>query len=159
MKTVTYFAILGAVVLATSASIVKNCAKSKSHLLDEENDVNISNCPKNKCSLKRNTDTVVEIKLKPKRDFKELNSDIQGIILDVPIPFLGYYGTSACPHIYDAEGKNVVGCPLKAGETYIYRNSFKILPVYPTVSLVVHWGLGDSNDDVVCFEVPAKIKA
>uniref|UniRef100_A0A1B0AZU4 MD-2-related lipid-recognition domain-containing protein n=1 Tax=Glossina palpalis gambiensis TaxID=67801 RepID=A0A1B0AZU4_9MUSC len=61
--------------------------------------------------------------------------------------------------MYDAEGKNKFGCPLKAGETCIYRNSFKILPVYPTVSVVVHWGLGDKDDDVVCFEVPAKIKA
>jgi len=99
------------------------------------------------------------MKIIPNRDFKDLNSDIQGIIIDVPLPFPGYYGTSACPHIYDAEGKNQVGCPLKAGETYIYKNSFKILPIYPTVSLQIHWGLGDKDGDAVCFQIPAKIKA
>jgi len=52
-----------------------------------------------------------------------------------------------------------VGCPLKAGETYIYKNKFKILPIYPTVSLTVHWGLGDKDGDAACFEIPAKIKA
>ncbi|KAI8119560.1 hypothetical protein FF38_14113 [Lucilia cuprina] len=140
------------------ATTVRNCPKTKARLL-EQGDVTISNCPKSKCTLKRNTEVSIEMKIIPNRDFKELNSDIQGIILDVPLPFPGYYGTSACPNIYDAEGKQQVGCPLKAGETYIYKNSFKILPIYPTVSLDIHWGLGDKEGDAACFQVPAKIKA
>ncbi|XP_037950919.1 ecdysteroid-regulated 16 kDa protein-like [Teleopsis dalmanni] len=99
------------------------------------------------------------MKFTPNRDFEDVNTDAQGILLDVPLPFPGYYGTSACPFIYDAEGENKVGCPLKAGETYVYKNSFKILPVYPTVSLTVHWGLNDKNGDAACFEIPVKIRA
>ncbi|XP_034489139.1 ecdysteroid-regulated 16 kDa protein isoform X2 [Drosophila innubila] len=150
----TVAALLG---LAT-ATDVKPCPKSKSRALTSD-EVTISNCPKNKCILKRNTEASITMKLKPERDFTELTSDIQGIILDVPLPFPGYYGTSACPHIYDATGEKKVGCPLKAGETYTYKNSFKILPVYPTVSLEIHWGLGDKQGDAACFQIPAKIKA
>jgi len=142
----------------SEATDVQNCKKTKARHL-EAGDVKITSCPKNKCILKRNTEASIEMKIIPKRDFKELNSDIQGIILDVPLPFPGYYGTSACPHIYDAAGEKKVGCPLKAGETYVYKNTFKILPVYPTVSLDIHWGLGDKEGDVACFEIPAKIKA
>lgn len=99
------------------------------------------------------------MKFTPNRDFKELTSDIQGIILDVPLPFPGYWGEDACKHIYDATGKEKVGCPLKAGETYTYKNNFNVLPIYPTVSLVIHWGLTDSAGDAVCFRIPAKIHA
>uniref|UniRef100_T1PFI7 ML domain protein n=1 Tax=Musca domestica TaxID=7370 RepID=T1PFI7_MUSDO len=158
MKSFICVAVILALIAASSATTVRNCAKTKARLV-ENGDVSITNCPKSKCTLKRNTEPEIQIKIVPNRDFKELNSDIQGILLDVPLPFPGYYGTSACPHIYDAEGKNQVGCPLKAGETYLYKNSFKILPIYPTVSLTIHWGLGDKEGDAVCFEIPAKIKA
>lgn len=131
--------------------------KGKAKKLSSD-DVSLTSCSKGKCVLKRNTNVDISMKFTPDRDFKDLNSDINGIILDVPLPFPGYYGTSACPYIFDAEGKEKVGCPLKGGETYTYKNSFKILPVYPTVSLVVHWGLGDKNGDAVCFEIPARIK-
>ncbi|XP_011189115.1 ecdysteroid-regulated 16 kDa protein [Zeugodacus cucurbitae] len=155
ISTVTIFMVLFAL---TNATEVRKCPKSSARALTAE-EVTISNCPKNKCTLKRNTEASIEMKIKPERDFNELNSDIQGIILDVPLPFPGYYGTSACPYIYDAEGKEKVGCPLKAGETYTYKNSFKILPIYPTVNLVIHWGLGDKQGDAVCFQIPAKIKS
>ncbi|XP_017493470.1 PREDICTED: ecdysteroid-regulated 16 kDa protein-like [Rhagoletis zephyria] len=147
-----------AILALTNATEVGKCPKSTARALTPD-EVSISNCPKNKCTLKRNTEPNIEMKIKPERDFTELNSDIQGIILDVPLPFPGYYGTSACPYIYDAEGKEKVGCPLKAGQTYTYKNSFKILPIYPTVNLVIHWGLGDKQGDAVCFRIPAKIKA
>ncbi|XP_013111384.2 ecdysteroid-regulated 16 kDa protein [Stomoxys calcitrans] len=158
MRSFMYMTVLMALIACSMATTVKNCPKTKARLL-ENGDVTISSCPKTKCNLKRNTEATIEMKIIPNRDFKELNSDIQGILLDVPLPFPGYYGTSACPHIYDAEGKNQVGCPLKAGETYIYKNSFKILPIYPTVSLTIHWGLGDKEGDAVCFQIPAKIKS
>ncbi|EDV44040.1 uncharacterized protein Dana_GF16235 [Drosophila ananassae] len=142
----------------STATEVRPCPKSKSKALSAS-DVTISNCAKNKCILKRNTEASIMMKLRPERDFQELTSDIQGIILDVPLPFPGYYGTSACPHIYDEAGEKKVGCPLKAGQVYTYKNSFKILPVYPTVSLEIHWGLGDKQGDAACFQIPAKIKA
>ena len=143
---------------SVAATDVRNCGKNGTRVL-EQGDVKISSCPKNKCVLKRNTEARIEMKIVPHRDFADLTSNIQGIILDVPLPFPGYYGTNACPNIYDAQGEKQVGCPLKAGETYIYKNSFKILPMYPTVSLTVYWALGDKNGDVSCFEIPARIKA
>ncbi|XP_017117541.1 ecdysteroid-regulated 16 kDa protein [Drosophila elegans] len=152
------FLICAALLGSTSATDVSPCPKSKSKALGA-GEVSISNCPKSKCILKRNTEASIEMKIRPERDFQELTSDIQGIILDVPLPFPGYYGTSACPHIYDEAGEKKVGCPLKAGQVYTYKNSFKILPVYPTVSLEIHWGLGDKHGDAACFQIPAKIKA
>jgi len=110
--------------------------------------------------LKRRTSTAIEMKFTPKRDFKTLKQDIQGIILGVPLPFPGVYDTDACPFIYSEDGSTKVGCPLKAGTTYLYKNGFKILPLYPTVDVVVHWGLKDKipGEDAVCFEIPARIK-
>lgn len=99
------------------------------------------------------------MKLNPEQDFNELESEILGIILEAPLPFVGYHGKSACPYIYDAEGVNKVGCPLKKGQTYLYKNSFKILRIYPQVPLEVHWGLKYKNDYLACFQVPARIKA
>ncbi|XP_017845181.1 ecdysteroid-regulated 16 kDa protein [Drosophila busckii] len=154
----TLLLICAALIGCGTATEVRPCPKSKTRALTAD-EVTISNCPKNKCILKRNTEASITMKIKPERDFNELNSDIQGIILDVPLPFPGYYGTSACPHIYDAAGEKQVGCPLKAGETYTYKNSFKILPLYPTVTLEIHWGLGDKQGDAACFQIPAKIKA
>ncbi|XP_053945280.1 ecdysteroid-regulated 16 kDa protein-like [Anastrepha ludens] len=154
LSTVSLFIVILAL---TNAAEVRKCPKSDARQLNPD-EVTMPQCPKNKCTLKRNTIASIAIKITPDRDFTELTSDIKGIILDVPLPFPGYYGTSACPHIYDAEGKEKVGCPLKAGETYTYKNSFKILPIYPPVNLVIHWGMGDKNGDAVCFEIPAKIK-
>ncbi|XP_055852262.1 ecdysteroid-regulated 16 kDa protein [Episyrphus balteatus] len=146
-----------ALIASIQATQVKKCPKNSARKL-EANEVTISNCPKNKCTLKRNTKVSIEMKVIPTRDFKELNNDISGILLDVPLPFPGIYGTSACPHIYDAAGENMVGCPLKANETYTYKNSFDILPIYPTVTLEIHCALGDGQGDAACFQIPARIK-
>ncbi|XP_055903663.1 ecdysteroid-regulated 16 kDa protein [Eupeodes corollae] len=149
--------LLALIIASVQSTQVKKCPKSSARLL-EPTEVTISNCPKNKCILKRNTKVDIEMKVVPTRDFNELNNDISGILQNVPLPFPGIYGTSACPNIYDAEGKKAVGCPLKAGETYTYKNSFDILPIYPTVTLEIHCGLGDTKGDAACFQIPARIK-
>lgn len=148
---------LFALIVSIQATTVKKCPKSAARKL-EADEVTISNCPKNKCVFKKNSRVSIEMKFTPTRDFKELMNNIQGILLDVPLPFPGIYGTSACPHIYDAAGENKVGCPLKAGETYTYKNGFDILSVYPTVTVEVHCALSDSEGDAACFQVPARIK-
>lgn len=56
------------------------------------------------------------------------------VISGTPVPFVGVHLTDACPQIYDKEGKNKVGCPLKAGQEYLYKNEIAVLPIYPTVS-------------------------
>jgi Niemann-Pick C2 protein len=66
-----------------------------------------------------------------------LENSVFGNILGVPLPFIGVDGTDACPQIYDAEGEKKVGCPLKAGETYIYKNNINVLEIYPRVSILV----------------------
>lgn len=81
---------------------------------------------------------------------------MQALIGAFPFPFVGVDGQSACPNIFD-EGGNKVGCPLEKGKTYIYRNAFKVLEIYPKIQLVVHWALKSGNTDVICFEVPARI--
>lgn len=82
---------------------------------------------------------------------------MQGVISGFSLPFVGVDGTSACNNIYDETGKNKVSCPLLKGKTYIYRNSFKVLELYPKIQLIVHWALQVDNKDLMCFEVNARI--
>lgn len=84
---------------------------------------------------------------------------MNAIILSVPLPFIGVDGTSACNNLYLEDGTTKTQCPLKAGQSYVYKNSFDVLPVYPTIAaLDVHWALKESNNkELVCFEIPAKI--
>lgn len=90
---------------------------------------------------------------------KKLFTNVNGIILGVPLPFVGVDGTSACNNLYLEDGKTKTQCPLKAGEKYVYKNSFDVLPIYPTLAaLDVYWALIESNKkELVCFEIPAKI--
>jgi Niemann-Pick C2 protein len=46
-------------------------------------------------------------------------------------------GTDACPQIYFPDGSKA-GCPLKAGQEYVYKNSFKVLDIYPKVRFHTH---------------------
>lgn len=92
-------------------------------------------------------------------DIKKLITNVNGIILGVPLPFIGVDGTSACNNLYLEDGTTKTHCPLKAGEKYVYKNSFDVLPIYPTIAaLDVYWALIEGNNkELVCFEVPAKI--
>jgi Niemann-Pick C2 protein len=67
-------------------------------------------------------------------DAPSVRNTVNAVIVGVPFPFIGVDGTDACPQIYLPDG-NKAGCPLKAGQEYVYKNSFKILDIYPKVSL------------------------
>lgn len=95
----------------------------------------------------------------PERDIKELKTVVQAILFGVPLPFVGVDGTSACDNIYAEDGTTKLGCPLKAGTKYVYKNSFPIEEFYPAAQLTVHWALASQGKDLICFEVPAKIVA
>lgn len=84
---------------------------------------------------------------------------MSAIVLSIPLPFIGVDGKSARNNVFEEDGETKAKFPLKAGQNYIYKNSFKVLPAYPTIgALDVHWALTESNNrDLVCFEVPAKI--
>lgn len=58
-------------------------------------------------------------------------------LVGIPLPFLGVDGYESCDKVYAADGETQVGCPLKAGTEYVYKNNFDILQVYPTVSMVI----------------------
>lgn len=52
------------------------------------------------------------------------------------LPFLGVNNKDACPKLFNMDDTKAE-CPLKAGGTYKYKNSFKILDLYPEVRVVL----------------------
>ncbi|XP_059610655.1 ecdysteroid-regulated 16 kDa protein-like [Phlebotomus argentipes] len=139
----------------SQATQVRQCQGGAKKL--ESSEVSISNCDKPPCKLRRKTDVTIEQKLTPEKDIDSLTTAVHAEILNLPLPFIGVDGTSACENIFEEDGTTKSGCPLKAGKNYVYKNSFKVYDFYPKTSLVVHWALQNSNKDVTCFEVPAKI--
>lgn len=109
--------------------------------------------------MRKKTKVSIEMKLNPDHDVKQLTTSVEAVILGIPLPFVGVDGTSACNNIYSEDGTQKLQCPLKAGEKYMYKNAFDVLPIYPTIpDLTVHWALKESNArDLACFELPAKI--
>lgn len=89
---------------------------------------------------------------------KTLVNEVYANIGNIPLPFLGVTGVSACPQVTRVDG-TPAPCPLAAGEEYVYTNVFPIEAFYPTVKLRVHWALKDDQHNVICFEVPAVITA
>lgn len=124
---------------------------------ERSNDYTIGTCERPPCKLKRKSTINLELKFKPDTDLPSLKNDVHAKIIGVPFPFIGVDGTSACGQIYLPDGTKA-SCPLKAGQDYVYKNSFEILEIYPKLKVNVHWALlGPNNKNVVCFNVPAKI--
>lgn len=48
-------------------------------------------------------------------------------------------------------------CPLKAGITYVYKDSFPVHSYYPRIEAKVNWALKAGDKTLTCFEVPVKI--
>jgi Niemann-Pick C2 protein len=69
------------------------------------------------------------------KDTDSLVTRVYAVVLGVNLPFIGVDGKDACKSIYLADGKQKAGCPLKAGQPYVYINKFEVLEVYPKVSL------------------------
>lgn len=91
-------------------------------------------------------------------DITQLTTSVYALILGLPLPFIGVDGTSACDKMFLEDGVTKTNCPLKAGQNYVYKNTFPVLELYPKLTLVVHWALTDHKArDAVCFELPAKI--
>jgi hypothetical protein len=55
-------------------------------------------------------------------------------IAGIPFPFIGVDGTDACTQVFLPDGSKA-GCPLKAGQDYVYKNNFKVLEIYPKVRI------------------------
>uniref|UniRef100_A0A8D8A7C1 Ecdysteroid-regulated 16 kDa protein n=1 Tax=Culex pipiens TaxID=7175 RepID=A0A8D8A7C1_CULPI len=140
------------------ATVVDPCPSSKSLVPIEENEIEISNCAKGPCKLKRKTKVSINQKFTPTENIKTMTTTVFAQVLGLPLPFIGVDGTSACDYIFAEDGETKLGCPLKAGVPVVYKREFPVLEIYPKMSLTVHWELqGRGSKSITCFEVPAKI--
>uniref|UniRef100_F1LBE9 Heh-1 n=1 Tax=Ascaris suum TaxID=6253 RepID=F1LBE9_ASCSU len=98
----------------------RNC-KSNFELLTVE----AAGCPgkTNHCPFKRGSEPRIRIGFKPTRDVRELETSVRAKLGAVFVPF-NLEEKNACI------GGNLT-CPLKAGQTYYYSQSVKILHEYP----------------------------
>jgi len=133
---------------------VQSCSGGPHPLSDN---YDIIGCIKPPCKLKRNTNATIELKFTPTEDVASVKNTVHAIIAGIPFPFIGVDGTDACSKIFLPDG-STAGCPLKAGQEYVYKNTFKVLEIYPKLRLVVHWAItARGNKDLLCIEVPARI--
>lgn len=66
-------------------------------------------------------------------DVETLDNDAKAITRTRgPISILGIDGTDACKNIYTLDEK-AHGCPLRKGQTYLYKNEFEVLHNNPKV--------------------------
>lgn len=137
--------------------ILLNCVVGGKTKKLEPSEVSVSNCEKGTCKLRRKTTVNISLKFTPAADVKKLTTTVYANVLSIPLPFIGVDGTSACDKLFLEDGETRASCPLKGGQTYIYRNSFPILEIYPKLNLVVHWALTHNDENIACFELPAKI--
>ncbi|CAG4953953.1 unnamed protein product [Parnassius apollo] len=91
-----------------------------------------------------------------KSDLEEITNEVKADVLGVQVPFVGVDGNSICDKLFTESGEKAE-CPLKAGNKYMYKDSFPILSFYPTIEVNVHWALKSRDGEIICFEVPAKI--
>lgn len=149
---------LSCIFLYVEATEVSPCRSTRSLVPIEENTIDISNCDKPPCKLKRKTKVSINQKFTPSEDIKSLTTTVYAEVLSLPLPFVGVDQTSACDYIFAEDGETKLGCPLKAGVPVVYRREFPVLEIYPKMSLIVHWELESrASKSVTCFEVPAKI--
>nr|XP_022917776.1 epididymal secretory protein E1 [Onthophagus taurus] len=145
-----------ALVAVCSADLYQQCSNGRS-IDDLDSKVSVSSCTKAPCKLKKGTQSLVTMKFTPEKDLKRLRNTVFANIAGLPFPFIGVDNTNACGQIFEADGTTKAACPLKAGVEYQYKNNIDVLPIYPTVKVVVHWGLTSEFGDEICFEVPARI--
>ncbi|KAJ2951718.1 hypothetical protein O0L34_g13882 [Tuta absoluta] len=114
--------------------------------------VGVSGCAEDarECVLKRNTNTTITIEFTPSSDVKSIETEVHGIIMNLPVPF-----PLSQP---DACLDNGLSCPLKGGEKALYRTSLPVLKSYPKVKVDVKWQLTTEEGDLVCIIIPARIQ-
>uniref|UniRef100_A0A182VYS0 MD-2-related lipid-recognition domain-containing protein n=1 Tax=Anopheles minimus TaxID=112268 RepID=A0A182VYS0_9DIPT len=153
------FIVVCCLIDSIQATVVESCGATRSLVPIEENIVDISNCTKGPCKLKRRTTVSINQKFTPTEDVKSLSTTVFAKIVGLPLPFIGVDGTSACPYLFAEDGETKLECPLKAGVPVVYKRSFDVLEIYPKIpSMTIHWELQTkSGRSITCFEVPAKI--
>ncbi|KPI92279.1 PREDICTED: ecdysteroid-regulated 16 kDa protein-like [Papilio xuthus] len=137
-----------------TATEVQQCVDGPEHVI--ESVVEIRPCKKLPCKLKKGTEQFITIEFTPDTDFDEIKNRVSANVFGVKVPFIGVDGNSICSKIFTASDEKA-DCPLKAGTKYVYKDSFPILGIYPTIPVQVHWALEASEKKFICFEVPARI--
>ncbi|RZF42476.1 hypothetical protein LSTR_LSTR004395 [Laodelphax striatellus] len=136
---------------------VKSCPKEKTVA---EGSVNVSTCEKLPCKLKHGTEVTIEMRFTPEENVTSVSNNIFAYVASIPLPWIGQDGLRVCDKIYNEDGATLANCPLTAGKEYLYKNSFDILRIYPTIPVKVHWALLDQKRKALtCFEMDARITA
>ncbi|CAH2045309.1 unnamed protein product, partial [Iphiclides podalirius] len=142
-------------VLALAAPTeVQQCSDQPNTVV--ESNVQLRPCKKLPCRLKKGTDQHINIEFTPDTDIEEITNKVWANVYGVDLPFFGVDGNSICNKLFTESGDKSP-CPLKAGNKYVYKDSFPVLSLYPTIKVNVRWALQVNKKDIVCFEVPANI--
>lgn len=137
-----------------AATDVKQCKGKSINVLKDS--VEILGCNRPPCKLKKKTSLNITIKFTVDKDTPDLKNNVEAEVFNVPLPFVGVDGVSICDKVYNESGEKV-DCPLKAGTTYVYKDSFPIHDWYPEIAVLVRWAFEENKNTITCFEVPAKI--
>lgn len=73
-------------------------------------------------------------------DITSLKNSVSANILGIPFPFVGVDGEDACKYISKLDGSKI-GCNLKAGEEYVYKNQIEVLRIYPKVIGIYYYSI------------------
>merc|ERR1712141_115557 len=111
----------------------------------------IDPCTSNPCALVKGKNSTISVSFIPNKAVSSVKASVHGIIAGIPVPF-PITGEDGCQ-------KSGLTCPLKAGVEVKYFKTIPVLSSYPDLKLLVKWELTDeSNQDIVCIEMPVQIK-
>ncbi|XP_050675026.1 ecdysteroid-regulated 16 kDa protein-like [Leptidea sinapis] len=140
--------------IAVASNLISQCPGQSIPNLSEN--VQLQQCKKSPCKLRKGSTQNIVISFIPEKDVDSVTNHVVANLLGIDLPFIGVDGQDVCDKITTTDGQKA-SCPLKAGTTYTYRDSFPIYQVYPSIEAKVHWSLIHNKKDIVCFEVPIKI--
>lgn len=139
-----------AVLVSFSAADVQitNCGSTAEIL-----NLNVDPCPPYKnggCILQRPSTVTFTLVFRPSTDIPILTHSVGGIMFGMRFPFNGVQGTG-CSNI---DG----GCPLVAGNTYVYTSQFTIISGYPSIPVMIEYKLLSGSESVICFKLASKLQ-
>ena len=143
-----------ALVAAAAATDVLPCSSGSAEDLSKA--VHLSPCKSVPCRLRKGTNQHIKINFTPDKDITNLKNSVEADVFGVKLPFVGVDNVSICDKIY-TEDDQKAPCPLKAGQNYVYKDSFPVLSFYPSIDVKVFWALKNGKEKVICFEMPARI--
>ncbi|XP_026742992.1 NPC intracellular cholesterol transporter 2-like [Trichoplusia ni] len=153
LRTVVWLCVLA----AAAATSVQQCPGQNLENLSDS--VQLLSCKKLPCRLKKGTKQEITITFTPEEEIQSVVNQVSAEVFGVPLPFVGVDGQPICDKIF-LENGDKASCPLQSGTKYTYKDSFPILDFYPSIPVRVHWALAkkaDSKENIICFEVPARI--